>query len=295
MTSAECSTASALNQASVSRTFMVMATLPTLIDSHAHLFREDFGEEVDAVLDRARLAGIVAIVVPGTNLETSEEAVALSEKHHDVFACVGFHPHEASKSDAGSLRKIEELSHHPKVVAIGEIGLDFHYDFSPRPDQRRVFRTQLELAMARQLPVVVHTRESIRESIDMVREQGGETGSLRGVFHCFTGTPSEAEELFRMGFLISAGGMVTFKNSPTTTLIRALSLANVIAETDTPYLAPVPLRGSRNEPGFLVHIIRKMAELCDLTTEAAAELTSANARRLFRIEAAFAGMMHKEG
>lgn len=265
------------------------------IDSHAHLFYEDFKDEVDSVIRRALDSGVEAIVVPGTNLETSKEAIALADRYECIYACVGFHPHEASKADAKSLSEIAELSRHPKVVAIGEIGLDFHYDLSPREAQRVVFQNQIELAVRSDLPIVVHTRESVPETITMV-DQAVQTHPdwrrrmmnshsrvppPRGVFHCFTGDAAQGWQLLSLGFSLSYPGIVTFKNSPVVDTLRRLGYDHILLETDSPYLAPVPHRGKRNEPANVALIGARVAEILGASVDDVARTSSFNARRLF--------------
>ena len=265
-----------------------------LIDTHAHITAKDFDADRDAVIRRALDAGVACIVNPGTGLEDSKKAIDLAEKHNGVYACVGFHPHDARKADEKSLAEIEELSKHPKVVAIGEIGLDFHYDFSPQDVQRDVFRDQVKLAQRRNLPIVIHTRESIEETVRIVETCIGEQPvwrmlamkrpGPRGVFHCFSGDLSMATRVINLGFYISLPGMVTFKNAHVARQVAAgVSMDDLLLETDSPYLAPVPLRGKRNEPANIPLIAAKIAELQHLTLEDVARETTYNAYDLFGI------------
>ncbi|MFH0992168.1 MAG: TatD family hydrolase [bacterium] len=266
------------------------------IDSHAHIVREEYGTELEQVFVRSREAGVEAIIIPGTNLQSSREAVQLSTVYDDVYACVGVHPHEASKSDEMVLKEIEALSHEKKVVAIGEIGLDYHYDFSPRDIQRSVFRKQLEIGAVRNLPVVIHTRESVQETIDLVSEvahlhPGWGTSSLqessnrkkRGVFHCFPGTVEECRRVFDLGFYVSYPGIVTFKNAKVVETIRAIGIEQLLLETDSPYMTPVPHRGKKNEPGYIRFIAQKLADVLHLPIEKIAEITTTNTKTLFGI------------
>lgn len=216
------------------------------IDSHAHMFYEDYRDDLGAVLERADEAGVSTIVVPGTNLETSREAIALAERYERLYACVGIHPHEASHATDQALKEIERLSHHPRVVAIGEIGLDFHYDFAPREQQVTVFEAQIRMAIRRNLPIVVHTRESIPESIASVRSlvhsapewrkqspaHDHALPAYRGVFHCFTGSADECRQIFELGFLVSFPGIVTFRNSPVLETIKQIGYDRIMIETD---------------------------------------------------------------
>jgi TatD DNase family protein len=267
------------------------------IDSHAHLYSEDYQSDRDDVLRRAHDAGVEAIIVPGTHLETSLEAVAFAEKNASVFACVGFHPHDASKGTPEALRRIEELSSDSHVVAIGEIGLDYHYDFSPREMQREIFQKQIEIAIRRNLPIVVHTRESIEDSLAIVEEAVKQHPewrkdsstihtrfpALRGVFHCFPGTAEEVWRLLEVGFFVSYPGIVTFKKSPVLETLRKIGFDHLLLETDSPYLAPVPHRGKRNEPAHIGLIAQKIAEVFGVSVEDVARTTRHNTKKLFGI------------
>lgn len=262
------------------------------IDSHAHLFFDNYGSDLEEVLDRSSRSGIQAIVVPGTNLKTSREAVDLAKRFPLLHACVGVHPHEASAVTGEDLSAIEELSADPGIVAIGEIGLDYHYDFAPRERQRDIFRNQISLAARRNLPIVVHTRESMADAIDIVTASvqewpqwrpGKAEGPSRGVFHCFTGTVDEARTLFSMGFYVSFPGIVTFKNSPVRETLRTIGLERIMLETDSPYLAPVPHRGKRNEPSYIPLIAASVAETLNTTPDQVALATTFNAMNLFSI------------
>lgn len=268
------------------------------IDSHAHIFFEDYAADRHDVLKRAQDAGIECIIVPGTNIETSTEALELSEQYDFVYACVGFHPHEASKANDETLREIEELSKHAKVVGIGEIGLDFHYDFSPRQQQFEVFERQIQIAIRRDLPIVVHTRESMAETIAVVEKAVASGGKWReqyriehsrypaprGVFHCFTGDAQQARRLLEMGFYVSYPGIITFKNSPVIETLKSIGYDHILLETDSPYLAPMPLRGKRNEPSNIPLIANKIAEIFCSSTEDVARTTRYNAKKLFDIK-----------
>lgn len=268
------------------------------IDSHAHLFYDDYAQDLDDVIRRANDAGVEYIIVPGTTLETSFEAVELAHRYRGIFACVGFHPHEASKATDEQLTRIEELSGDEKVVAIGEIGLDFHYDFSPREVQARVFQEQINLAHRRELPIVVHTRESMAEAIDAVGEFGnrnetsekhdestprGPGDHLSGVFHCFTGTLDQAHHLLESGFFVSYPGMVTFKNSPVRETLKHIGYEKILIETDSPYLTPAPFRGKRNEPMHVRLVAKTIAELLGVEIERVADATAKNAIQLFSL------------
>jgi TatD DNase family protein len=266
------------------------------IDSHAHIFFDEFAEDIVEVLHRSKEAGVSTIIVPGTNLETSRKSISLAEAFDGVYACVGFHPHDAIEASDDALAQIEELSHHPKVVAIGEIGLDFFYDYSPRDRQFEVLRKQLAIAVRRDLPVVVHTRDSVAEAIGEMRViaekhsewrtsgyQRGPVQGARGVFHCFSGTADEAKTLFSYGFFVSYPGIVTFKNSVALETLKSIGYEHILLETDSPFLAPVPLRGKRNEPANIPLIANKIAEAFQTTPMVVAKHASANTRHLFSL------------
>ena len=258
------------------------------IDSHAHLFFKDFQGDIDDVINRALGAGVDYIICPGTDLETSKSAIDLAEKYEIVFACVGFHPHDASKADSKSLEKIEELSIHPKVVAIGEVGLDYHYNFSLPEKQREVFGRQIEIARRRDLPVVIHSREAEDDTLTIVEEGVRHESHLRGVFHCFPGDVTMAKKIIGWGFCISIPGPVTFGAKPgrassMAEVVSRVSMENILLETDSPYLAPIPFRGKRNEPAYVPIIAKRVAELQGRSVEEIGRMSSAAAKRLFRI------------
>lgn len=266
------------------------------IDSHAHIFYEDYRDDLQEVLNRALEAGVRTVIVPGTTVETSREAIQLAERHEFVYACVGIHPHEAGKATDNLLSEIESMSMHAKVVAIGEVGLDYFYDFSPRERQLEVFTAQLGIAVRRNLPVVVHTRDSMVPTIEAVRKtvagatewrtrtsENGSVRGTRGVFHCFTGTAEEARTLFSLGFYVSYPGIVTFKNSPVASVLKEIGLENILLETDSPYLTPVPFRGKRNEPSHIPLIADKIAEICGTSPASVGSQATLNTRTLFSL------------
>lgn len=269
-----------------------------MIDTHAHLTSVQYDTDRDDVIRRAVDAGVKYIVNPATDLDDSKRAIELAERHTNIYACVGFHPHEAKKADDRSLAEIEELSNHPKVVAIGEIGLDFHYDFSPPDVQEEVFAAQIRIAQRRNLPIVIHTRESTERTVRIVEEaiasgQAWRRNTVtshsrypapRGVFHCFSGDVATAWKVIHLGFYISFPGVVTFKNSGHAAEVASkVSLEHFLLETDSPYLAPVPHRGKRNEPQNILIIAGRIAQLQHLGVEDVVRSTSYAAHRLFGI------------
>lgn len=252
-----------------------------LIDTHCHLNHERFVEDLPACLERAQAAGVREMIVVGYDLPSSEQAVALAEAHAPaLFAAVGVHPHDAKSWDEEHAARLNALIDHPRVVAVGEIGLDFHYDFSPRPAQFAAFRAQMARARAAGLPVIIHCREAYDETLQVLAEEGAdETG---GVMHCWAGTLAQAELTTSLGLALGFGGTLTFKNAQE---VRDAALSvpveSLLVETDAPYLAPMPYRGKRNEPAYTRLVAEKLAELRGLTLEATAKLTTSNARRVF--------------
>jgi len=266
------------------------------IDSHAHLFFKDYEQDFDEVISRAKDAGIEFIVNPGTDLETSRRSIELAQQYDMIYACVGFHPHDASKASPEALKEIEKLSLHPKVVAIGEIGLDYHYDYSPRDRQREVFTTQIEIAVRRNLPIIIHSRESEPDTLEIIKlmtdkypgwKSAGNTLQRRGVFHCFPGDAAMARTVIGWNFYISIPGPVTFmhKTKPNTMaeVVSEIPLEHILLETDSPYLTPVPLRGKRNEPANIPLIAEKIASLKNTDVQTIGTITSKNVKSLFGI------------
>jgi TatD DNase family protein len=250
-----------------------------LTDSHCHLDDPKFAPDFNAVLDRAAAAGVTRLLSIGTGDGPPEldRAVRLADKFPQIYATVGVHPHDAAKATPETIGHLEALAAHRKVVAIGEIGLDYHYDFSPRDVQRRVFIDQLSLAQSLNLPISIHTREAWDDTIAILRQHW--QGPC--IMHCFTGTPAQAREALALNCYLAFGGVITFKTAETIREAAALTPDDrLLIETDAPYLAPIPWRGKRNEPAFIAETARKLAELRSVTPEHIAEVTSANFDRL---------------
>jgi TatD DNase family protein len=255
----------------------------SLVDSHCHLDDEKFDADRDVTIERARAAGVERMMAIGTGdgPPDLEAALRLARQREFVYATVGVHPHDAAKATPEIFERLTELAAEPKVLAIGEIGLDYHYDFSPRDVQRRVFAQQLELAAVACKPIVIHTREAWQDTLWVVREHGLPFG---GIMHCFTGGPKEAGEALKLGFHLSFGGILTFPKADDVREAAAVTPEDrLLVETDSPYLAPVPHRGKRNEPAFLVEIARRLAELRATSLEHIAALTTQNFNRLFKL------------
>jgi len=258
-----------------------------MIDSHCHLDFKEFKGRIDEVVYNALAAGVHTMVNIGVDLESSRESVALAHRYDCIYATVGVHPHDARKYDEVAERELFDLAGERKVVAVGEIGLDFYRDLSPRQVQKRVFRRQLELAVEKGLPVVIHTRDSFGETAGIVQEY---SKALKGgVFHCFPGTIADARRVMAMGFYVSVGGIITFPKARMAALAGAVPLERLLLETDSPYLAPVPYRGKTNEPAFVRHVRDKVAELRGISVAEVEKITDRNCRKLYRMVEVFEG------
>jgi TatD DNase family protein len=252
------------------------------IDTHAHLFYPNFNGEVEQVIERAANAGIEKIIVPATDLATSKKAIDLAEKYEMVYAAVGVHPHDTNEIQENYLEILEEFSKHPKVVAIGEIGLDYYYDFSPKEKQIKAFKEQIDLAVKVELPIIVHNRESNEDIMEIIR--GYKETNLRAQFHCFAGGVKDAKELIAMGHFISFTGNVTFKKADSVReVLKNVEIENILLETDSPFLTPEPYRGKRNEPANITIIAEKIAELHNVSIEDVSRTTNYNVFKLFGI------------
>jgi TatD DNase family protein len=249
---------------------------PTYTDSHCHLTMSN----AEANLAAARAAGVRGFVVPGTKLDDAPQAVAIARQHDDVWAAVGFHPHEAKDCDDAAFAEIERLAREPRVVAIGECGLDYHYDLSPRDTQRAVFERHLALARELDKPIIVHNRNSTGDVVEILARSG-----VPGILHSYTESLDVAKRLVDLGYYISFSGIVTFKSADSLReAARGLPHDRVLIETDTPYLAPVPYRGRDNEPAYVLAIAGLLAKLWDVSVERVAEQTTANFERVFSVK-----------
>ncbi len=252
------------------------------VDSHAHLFFPNFEGEVDEVISRAKETGVDYILIPSTDIATAEQTIKLAEKYDMIYGAVGIHPHDTKDWSSSSLIKLEELAKHEKIVAIGEIGLDYYYDFSPKEKQVKAFKAQIELALKLDLPVIVHNRDSDADMMEIIRSYYG-TG-LRGQFHCFNSTLENARELIKMNHFISFTGNITFKKSDSLrSVVGSLTPEHLLIETDSPFMTPVPHRGKRNEPAMVKYVAETIAQMQKLKVEDVARVTSYNAFRLFGI------------
>lgn len=250
-----------------------------LVDSHAHVDFRQFDADRDAVLRRAREAGVVQIVNPGADLESSRRAVALAERYDEIFAAVGVHPHDAVTLTDEALAALAQLADSPHVVAIGEIGLDYYRDLSPREQQRQAFSQQLALARRLGLPVIVHIRDAHEDAMRILER---EAAGMRGVLHCFSGDLGVAQRAIALGWYISVAGPLTYPNAHRLRgVVSQLPLERLLVETDCPYLSPQPRRGKRNEPAHVSWVAEQLAECLGLPLERVAEVTTSNTRELF--------------
>ena len=258
------------------------AQLPLLVDSHAHLDGEQFSHDRDATIQRALDNGISHILTVGCDLASSAASVALALKYDQIYAAVGVHPHDASQIDAACLASLKELLARPKVVAVGEIGLDFYRDRSPRDIQRRAFRQQIQLARQIGKPIIVHDRDAHDEVLQILHEE--KAAEVGGVLHCFSGDLSMARKCLDLGFYLSFPGTITYpKNEAAREVVKALPVDRMLVETDCPYLSPQKFRGKRNEPAHVRYTAEKIAEIKGLTLQDVARVTSRNCFDLFGI------------
>ncbi|NLY76766.1 MAG: TatD family hydrolase [Tissierellia bacterium] len=254
-----------------------------LIDSHAHLDDERFDKDRDDIIKSLYESYVELVINPGADLNSSIKAVALAEKYDNIYAAVGVHPHSASEMDQSTMDILRSFAAREKVVAIGEIGLDYYYDNSPRDVQRRWFREQLRLAKEVDLPVIIHSRDAAGDTMEILKEE--QDGRLTGVLHCYSGSVEMAEEYIKLGFYISLAGPVTFKNAKVPKEVaKAVPLDKLLIETDSPYMTPEPYRGKRNEPKYVRYVAETIAELRGISLEELAEKTSENAKKLFKIK-----------
>jgi TatD DNase family protein len=258
-----------------------------MIDSHCHLDFDTFDKRRDKAVSAANEAGVHTIINIGIDVETSQRSIEIAERFDSIYATVGIHPHDSKKLDNAALNRLASLAKHTKVVGIGEIGLDFYRDLSPRHIQKKAFEQQLELAVETKLPIVIHTRESFQPTVEMVKKYAGRLAG--GVFHCFPGDINDARQVIDLGFVISVGGVITFKNSKMSKVAAKVPLDKVILETDAPFLTPEPHRGKKNEPAYVALVYRKLAELRDMPLSEVEKVTDRTCKKLFRLEETFEG------
>ena len=251
-------------------------------DSHAHVYSEQFKPDQDDMLNRAYEAGVQTIVMPNIDHESIDVMLETEARFpQQCHAMMGLHPCHVTKNFERELYEVEDWLGRRPFAAVGECGIDLHWDKTALSMQQEALRVQIALAKKHQLPLVLHTREAFRETTDLI--EAGQDGTLRGVYHCFSGTAAEAEEAIRLGFLLGIGGVVTFKNGGLDKVLPGIALEHLLLETDCPYLAPMPHRGKRNEPAYLPLIARRVATLLNKTEAEVVEATTHNARQLFKL------------
>ena len=263
---------------------MIPQASPGLIDSHAHIQGKEYSGEVDEIIRRALDAGVEQIVVVGGagDMSSSTEAIALAESYPNLYATVGMHPHDAKDVSREELDTLRKLAAHPKVIAVGETGLDYYYSHSPPEVQRQVFAQFIQLAVETELPLVVHERDAAREVAEMLGKEGAR--KVQGVIHCFTGDDQAAQNYLDLGFYLSFTGIITFKNADALRdVARKIPLEKMLVETDSPYLTPVPFRGKRNEPAYVRYVAEMIGKIKALSLEEVARTTTQNVRVLFKI------------
>lgn len=247
-------------------------------ESHAHYDDERFDEDRDTLLASFPAEGIETVVNASSDIKSSKASIALSEKYPFFYAAVGVHPHEVENITEADIDELRELSKHPKVVAIGEIGLDYYYDLSPRDLQRHWFKRQLELADELKMPVIIHSRDAAQECFDIIKN----SNVRNGVIHCYSGSAEMAEEYIKMGFYIGVGGSLTFKNNKKgVETVERIPIEKILIETDSPYLAPVPYRGKRNDSRLLKYVVERISQLKNIPENDICNITKNNAQNLF--------------
>lgn len=247
-------------------------------ESHAHYDDERFDEDRDTILASFPAEGIETVVNASSDIKSSKASIALSEKYPFFYAAVGVHPHEVENITEADIDELRELSKHPKVVAIGEIGLDYYYDLSPRDLQRHWFKRQLELADELKMPVIIHSRDAAQECFDIIKN----SNVRNGVIHCYSGSAEMAEEYIKMGFYIGVGGSLTFKNNKKgVETVERIPIEKILIETDSPYLAPVPYRGKRNDSRLLKYVVERISQIKNIPENDICNITKNNAQNLF--------------
>ena len=253
---------------------------PILIDTHTHLYSSEFESDIDAVIERAQQDHVQKFYLPAIDSGSLDAMLGLEKKYPGVcIAMMGLHPCYVKENVADELAIVEKWINDRDFVAIGEIGLDFYWDKTFENQQRAAFETQMEWALAKNWPIVIHTRNAMQETIEMVKPFAKR--GLRGIFHCFSGSAESAKQIVDLGFYLGIGGVITYKNAGLPETLENISLSSLVLETDAPYLTPVPYRGKRNESGYLLYIAEKLAAVKQTTLQEVAEVTTANAQKIF--------------
>jgi len=258
-----------------------------MLDSHCHLDFKDFDGQRDKIINDALSSGVHTMINIGADLFTSRNSVKLAEKYDCIYAAVGVHPHDARTYNDSVEKELHQLLAHKKVVAVGEIGLDYYRNLSPHNVQKQVFRRQISIAVERNLPVVIHSRESFDDTVNIVMEFDGRHSG--GIFHCFPGSTDDAKKVIDMGFYVGMGGRVTYPKSGMAAVAAEVPLNSILLETDCPYLTPVPFRGKRNQPAYIKYIRDKIAELRGIAPQEVEKVTDRNSQKVYGLVETFGG------
>ena len=257
-----------------------------LVDTHAHIYLDQFDDDREVVLSCAREAGIDTIVMPAIDVPSIQQAVDLCEAHEGLYAMAALHPSETETATEADVEAIREWCDHPSIVAVGESGLDYYWDRSFDDKQQAFFRRHIRLAIEADLPLVIHNREATDDILDILQEERERTdhpGRMRGILHCYVDPPAVAERAWALGFYLGVGGIMTFSNSEVDDHVAEVPLEHIVVETDSPYLAPEPNRGDRNEPAYVRHVAERLAEIKRRSLEDVAAITSRNARAIYEL------------
>jgi TatD DNase family protein len=257
-----------------------------LVDTHAHIYLDQFDDDREAVLDRARDAGVETIVMPAIDVPSIRDALALCDAHDGLYAMTALHPSETDEATDEDFAAVKEFCEHPSVVAVGESGLDYYWDRSFDDRQQAFFRRHIRLAIAADLPLVIHNREATDDILDILAEERERTdhpGRMRGILHCYVDPPAVAERAWNLGFYVGVGGIMTFANSEVDDYVADVPLDRIVVETDSPYLAPEPHRGDRNEPSYVRDVAERLAEIKDTSIETVERVTTENARAIYEL------------
>jgi len=258
-----------------------------LIDTHAHIYLDRFDADREAVIERAREAGVEQIVLPAIDVPSIEAAVDLCEQYDGLYAMAALHPSAVEEAREADIDAVADWCEHPSVVAVGESGLDYYWDRSYDDKQQHFFRRHIQLAIEKDLPLIIHNREATEDVLQILeeeREAASEPERLRGILHCFVDGPEEMQQAADLGFLIGLGGILTFKNSDLAERVAGIPIERIVVETDSPYLAPEPHRGERNEPAFVRHVAEALAEAQRLSLAEVERITTANAMQLYGLD-----------
>ena len=260
-----------------------------IVDTHAHLYLEQFDQDRETVLRRARGAGVDVIVMPAIDVPSIQSAVDLCEAHDGLYAMAALHPSETEEATEEDFEAVKEWCAHPSVVAVGESGLDYYWDRSFDDRQQHFFRKHIRLSIAADLPLVIHNREATEDILAILEEEAVRADApekMRGILHCYVDPPEVAERAWNLGFYVGVGGIMTFSNSEVDQYVKEVPLDQIVVETDSPYLSPEPNRGDRNEPAYVRHVAERLAEIKDLPLDRVAEVTTRNARAIYELDAA---------